>query len=158
MNTSRSAIAKKLLDDLTPMRRQPVPDHGQLAVDVLEKMTQKTHDIRATNRPILHPHQQPSLSRDAADGREVFVEKRSLQHGRLPARSIGAYHRRQHVKTRLINENHRSVLRFGFFLMRDQSSSTQRSMAASSRWVARSTGFCRLQSILAISRPTCESL
>ncbi len=41
----------EVLDQVASVRRQPVPDHHDLAVDVAEQMREELHDLRCPDRP-----------------------------------------------------------------------------------------------------------
>ncbi len=66
-------------------------------------------------------------------------EDRSLSNGR-----IRAHHHGQQIEARLIYEDDAASLLLRLFLSAGQRSSFQRVIAASSRWLACTTGFCTL--------------
>ena len=62
----------------------------------------------------MHVDEQPPLRRHGADHGQVIVRERDAQHGRPPARGVGARHERQQVKRRLVYEEDGAALRVGF--------------------------------------------
>jgi len=153
IDTLCSTSCQKLLDRLTTMDRCSVPNDQQLAVDMMQHVSQKAHHLCRCVGVILHPHQQSSLGRDRADARQMVVPQRCAQDWCLANRRIGSHQCRQQIETRFIDPNQRSLFVGGFFLSTGQRSSRQRAIAASSRCVARSIGFWTLQPTALSRRP-----
>jgi hypothetical protein len=85
---------------------------------------------------------------------QVIPRQFHPQQRRLPTWSPGAYCHRQQIKSRFVYPDDGGLFCFGFFFMSGQRSSDQFLSASSLRWLARSTGFCRLQPASRNSRPT----
>lgn len=64
---------------------------------------------------------------------------------------------RQQIKTGLIDKNYGASFALGFFLRTGHFSLPHCSIVVSLRWLARSIGFCRLQPIFSMIRPTCRA-
>ena len=62
--------------------------------------------------------------------------------GVSPSRGIGLDHPRQQVEARFVHENKAPALAAGLLLQRGHDSTRHRSMASSSRWIARVIGTC----------------
>ena len=90
-------------------------------------------------------HEQSPIQGDATDGREMIARQLDPQDRRLPAWSPGAHRHRQQIKSRFVYPDDGGLVLLGFFLMSGQRSSDHCLSASSLRWLARSTGFCRLQ-------------
>lgn len=93
--------------------------------------------------------------RNAAHDRQMIAGLKDAQHRRLSTRRIGAHHSGQQVEARFINENQGATLAGGLFFNAGQVSVRQAAMRASSRWVARSIGFCGVQFKRLTRRDTC---
>jgi hypothetical protein len=55
------------------MDRRAVPNHQDLAGDVLQQVLQKAHHRLAALRPPLHAHQQLPVCRQRTDGRHMIA-------------------------------------------------------------------------------------
>ena len=135
---------QKVFDLLGAMDGGPIPDHEQLPGDLAQQETQEAHDICGFIGSLLHLHEEPSLWGQATNGREMIGAELDAQERSLPTRGIGPHGHGQQIKTRLIYKNDGSFFLLSFFFSAGQRSSFQPLMAASSRWLARCTGFCTL--------------
>ena len=145
MNTGRAPASKEILDHLPAMNGSSVPNDQQLAWNMPQKVLQEADDIDALKGAVLHQHVELSLWRDPADGRKMVscqarADDRCLSHW-----GIGPHDRWQQVEARFVHPKQRVLLLYGFFLTSGHRSWRHRSMASSSRWLARRTGFCTLQ-------------
>jgi hypothetical protein len=148
VNASGSSLCQEILDGLRAMDTRPVPDDQQLARDLTQKQLQEAHHIRSFEGMLLDVHDQASVARQAPDGREMIARQRDFQNRCLPHRSIGAHHHGQQVKARLVYKDDRALFLCGLFFSSTARWSRHRWIAASSRWVARLSGFCLLCLIL----------
>src|SRR6266446_6199378 len=144
MDAFGRAMAQKLFDRLRSMNRRPIPDHQKVARNLAQQQAQEAHHILGTVGMILCLHQQPSIRGDCSDGGEMIIGQLDAQHRGLSTGRIGAYSNRQEVKAFFIYEDDRPFFLFGLFLSAGHRSSFHLWMAASSRWVARWTGFWTL--------------
>jgi hypothetical protein len=78
-----------------------------------------------------------------------------LQDGRLASRRPGINGGCQQIEACFVYEDDGSLFSYGFFFNSGHFSSRHCSIAPSSRWLARCTGFCRLQPMLRKRLPTC---
>src|SRR5215207_3380560 len=118
-------------------------------------MLEEADRVRPLECSILLHHQQLSLQGDAAHRREMIARELFAKDGRLPDRSVGAYHRWQLVEAGLVHEHDRAPFLQGPFLSTGQRSCFQRLMAFSSRWFARRAGFCKESPNALSTRLTC---
>jgi hypothetical protein len=144
MKAFGSAFAEIVFHRLTAMNGGSVPDHEQLARNLAREQLQKTHHIGAFVRVILALHDDLSFWRDATHDRKMIARQLHFQDGRLSDRRIGPYAHGQQVKSRLIGKDYCPVFLRGLFFRAGHRSAFQAAMAASSRWLAFSMGFCRL--------------
>ena len=100
-------------------------------------------------------HDQSSIHGEASDGGEMITGQCDLQHRRLPGRGIGPHRHWQQIKSRLVYKDDGALFRFGLFFSSTERCSRHRLIAASSRWLARSTGFWQLYLMLRRRREQC---
>ncbi len=144
MNPLGSAFAEVRFDRLATMNGSAVPDHKQFAWDLTGEQLQKAYHVGSFVRMVLASHDDPSICGDAAHRRKVIARQLDLQAGGLPDRCVGPHKHRQQIQRRLIHKDDGSVFFYRLFFRAGQRSSFQVAMAASSRWLAFSMGFCRL--------------
>src|SRR3989304_5281355 len=154
MDASGRPLAQKISDGVSMMGGQAIPDNQQLARDMPQQMAQEADDVWPLEGSILDHDEQLALRGNGTDGRQVVPTQGDLQNRRLSARGIRLDDGRQQIKARFIHKHYRSSLFSGFFSTSSHFSVRQRSIASSSRWVARSTGFWRLPFRRFKSRPT----
>jgi len=157
IDTCCTSFTQKGLDLPTAMSRQSIPDDQQLPGEVSQQVLQKADDGFAVERFVLRHRVQLAFRRDRADHRQMLPVP-IAQHWCLTTRSPSTHRAWQKGKPGFVYEDEGSVFSVCFFFNSGQVSSCQRSTASSSRWSARSTGFCRLQPIRRRSRPTWTSL
>ncbi len=133
----RPTARQKLFDDPAAMNGRAVPDHQDLAGDVLHEMLQKPHHRLAALRPPLHAHQQPPLLRERADGGPMIARQGNAENRGVTPWCIGAYSCREEVEAGFIYPDDRLVPLGSVFLSAGQRSSHHAAITASSRWVAR---------------------
>jgi hypothetical protein len=150
----RAPLSQEGLDRPIAMDRGAIPEHQQLAGDVPQQVAQEAYHGVPVIGLLLHLQQEPSIGREATDGGEVIPGQVHPQARRLPTRRIGAHHPRQEIETGLVYPDDGALLCCRFFLSAGQRSVRQAAMAASSRWVARTSGFCGLQRSLRRRRET----
>lgn len=97
-------------------------------------------DLLGRDRSGTHQDVQLPLVTDARDRRELRPAIAVANNGRLSSWSPRPDSGRDQTETALVGEDQRGFLPAGFFLIRGQSSWTQRSTAASFRSIARPVG------------------
>src|SRR5215203_5888750 len=137
------------------MDRRAVPYDEQLAGDLAHQVLEEAHHVLSLKRPLLKGHVELAFEGDGAHRREVISCELLLKDGRLSHRGVGANHHRQQVEARLIGEHYGPAFLLRPFLREGHLSSFQRSMASSSRWLARRCGFCKLCLKALSKRLTC---
>jgi hypothetical protein len=155
MDALSSAVSQKILHRLTPVNGSPIPDDQQLARELAQEQVRETHDIWTLVRGVLDVHDQSSIHGETTHRREMITGQCDLQHGRLADRGIGPHHHWQQIKSRLIYKDDGALFLFGLFFSSAERCSRHSWIAASSRWLACSTGFCRLCLILCRRREQC---
>ena len=118
-------------------------------------MLQETDDCRPVNGVRLHLRVHLAGERHSANDGEMIAGELAPQERCLPTRGIGSDHTGQEVKARLVYPDDGPPLITRFFWSMGQRSVCHRSIAASSRWVARTTGFCGLWLSARKSLATC---
>ncbi len=141
------ASGQKVFDGLTAMNGSAVPDNEQLALDSRLQLLQKGDDGSAVISCGLHRHVKFTCRCDGADHRIMIPGEFAAQQRRFAYWSPGADNPRQQIECRFVNKENRTSFRYGFFCSSGQVVTTHCSMAASSRWLARTTGRCGLQPI-----------
>lgn len=97
-----SSAGQTLLDDAAAVNGRAIPDHEDLARNLLQQMLKNAyHCVTPIGAP-LHPHQPSSLDRQRSKSRDMIAGQRHPENGRLPARRIGADLRGQQVEARLV--------------------------------------------------------
>src|SRR5690242_17984982 len=130
------------------VRRQPIPDHQQLAGNAGEQVLEEAHNRWSGERLLLNIQVQLAGLGDGGDRRQVVAGELNPQYWRLAARRVRPDAARQQIEAGFIHPDDYPAGRRSVFLSIGQRSVVQRSMAASSRWVARVIGFWTL-------RPSC---
>jgi hypothetical protein len=138
-------LRQEVLDQPAAMNGRTVPDHQDVAGDVLQEMFQKAHDGLAAIGPALHAHQELPMLGQGTDGRHMVPRQWDAQDRRLSTWCIGADPRWKQVEARFIYPDDGLLLRGSVFFSAGQRSSHHAAMTASSRWAARTIGFCTLK-------------
>lgn len=149
-----TAPGQEVFDRLAAMDGSAVPNDQEFAGDVAEEMLEEADDVWALVRVLLHQHEQTPLRRDAADDRQVVAAQREAEDRRLPAWGVGPDRTWEEVEARFVDPDDRPALLVSPLFRAGQRSVRQASIAASSRWLARSIGFCTLQPAARRSLPT----
>jgi len=139
------ALDQEVLDGLAAMDRGAIPEHQELAGDVTEQMLEEADDIRTLVGPLLHEPEQSPIRGDAADDRQVIAAQRQSEDGRLAAWRVGSDGAGEQVEAGLIDPDDGPSFLVRPLFRAGQRSVRQVSIAPSSRWLARWTGFCTLQ-------------
>src|SRR6266849_1024802 len=145
---------QEVLDGLAPMNGCPIPDQEQLARDLAQQHAQEAHHIGRVVGMVLGLQEQPSVGGQGTNRRQMVMRERHPQNRGVAPRRPGAHRPRQQVDARLVYPDERAFLVACFFLRAGQRSRHQSAMAASSRWLARSTGRWTLCSRLCSTRYT----
>lgn len=105
-----------------------------------QEMPEEYQDLWGCDRSGPYQDVQLPFVTDARDGRELRPAVTVADDGSPALWGPGPDSRRDQTETGLVGEDQRGFLPVGFFLIRGQSSSIQRSIAASSRSIARPVG------------------
>ena len=123
-----------------------VPDHQQLIREVAQQVAQEVDHLRAVQRLLPYHLEEATVRRDAADGRQMIARQGHAEDRGLPARGVGARPSGQEVEAGFIDPDDRPPVGYRPLCSAGQRSVDQVWTAASSRWLARTTGCCGLQS------------
>src|SRR5215210_2822293 len=126
------------------MDRRAVPNHHQLAGDLVPEVLEETHYVFSLEGPILLQHVELALKSYATHRREVSAGEMLMENGCLSHRSVGANHHGQKIEARLIGKHDGSAFLQCLFFREGHFSSFQCSIASSSLWSALRSGFCKL--------------
>src|SRR5262245_32249053 len=85
------------------------------------------------------------LGSNTTHDRPMIAGQHTAQDRCFATRRIGSDDARQQIKRRFVNKDRRPLLTGRFFFSLGQIWARQRTIAASSRWAARVSGFCRVQ-------------
>lgn len=154
MESLRCTGGKEVFDRLAAMDGRAVPDHEQLASHLAQQLAQEADDRWPAEGRLLDVGEEPAIGGEGADHREMVVGERRTQHRRLAHRRIGTSHEWQQIQPGLIYEEDGPVLGPGFAKRAGQVAACHAAIAASFRWVARTTGFWRLNPSRRTSRLT----
>jgi hypothetical protein len=157
MDTLGRPRGQKLLDHRGAVNGRAVPHHQQLAGDVHQEMLEKTYHVGTPATLHLGPEKHPPIQRNAADGREMIAGQGHTQDWRLSAGSIAAHDGRQEIEAGLVYPDEGTPFVLSLFLRAGQRSARHLAIAASSRWLARWTGFWLVQPRARMRRRTCVS-
>ena len=134
------------------MHVEPIPHENDRALDLAPEVSNEVGqpyavDVAAgPDRKVERDSTSPGRHRQRSDDRSLFSVTPRLREDRcLASRRPGPAHERCEEKPALIQENDVRVQPPRFFLMRGQSTLTQRRIAASSRSRAWRSGFCGVQ-------------
>jgi len=136
----------------TSVHVEPIPHEKDRTLDLTPEVSNELGQPYAVDvatgpdRKVERDPTSPGRHRQRPDDRSLFSVTSRLRKNRcLASRRPGPAHERREEKPALIQENDVRVQPPGFFLMRGQSTLTQRRMAASSRSRAWRSGFCGVQ-------------
>ena len=155
MDAFGTPLRQKILDRLTAVDGSPIPDNQQVARDLAQEQLQETHDIWPLVGGTLDMHDQAYIHGEATNGREMITGQFDLQQRRLSDWSIGPHRHWEQLKSRLVYKDDGALFRCGLFFSSTERCARHSLMAASSRWLARSTGFCWLYLSLQRRREQC---
>ena len=144
--------AEHACDRKASMHVESIPHHDDRTLDLASKISYELRQPLAVDVAI-SPHREMERDtaplgrhRDRANDRRLLPVASGLwKDRRLPTRGPGSAHERCQQEPALIKEDDVRVQSLRFFLMRGQSTLTQRRIAASSRSRAWRSGFCGLQ-------------
>lgn len=151
--------ATQRADRLALVRFTVVPEDKQVATKVPKQVTQKVADlglpdVLAMKLGIQPEPAAPWADRHGGNGRDPVVLVDVPNYRRLATRPPGTANRRDQQEPGFVEESEMGAQPRRFFLMRGQASRFQASMAASSRCVARRSGFWQVQPTACSRRPT----
>ena len=105
MDALRRALPQKILNRLTVMGWQTIPDDEQLTMHVPQQMLQKADNGGAIESLFLDHHQQPTIGRDGTDSRQMVPSQWHPQDRCLSPRGIGANGSGQQVEACFIDKH-----------------------------------------------------
>ena len=134
----------ELLHHPAAMRGQPVPHQQQLSGNVPQQVFEKRHHLRRADRPGIQAEVEIP-QRNAGDDRKRLPIEMILQHWGVTPPRPGPAAVRPLTQSAFVEEDDRSPLFLGFFLMSGQVTFCQWRMAPSLRSSARPVGRWQLQ-------------
>lgn len=142
------AARQEVLDRLPAVNWCPVPDHQELArhfaQEESQEESQEADNILPMIAVLLHLKHQRALRGNRPDHGKMVMGQRHLEDWGVSYRGLGANRHRQQIEARLVYKDDGASFLISLFLSVGQRSVFQRVIAASSRWLARTTGFCTL--------------
>src|SRR2546423_2387072 len=146
MDKMRSPIRQKRFDLVAAMNRRTIPHHQQLASNHPSHVTQERDALDARQWTPTSQRKELTARRNPAHHRQMIARHKRVQHWRHTTWRISSDHCGQQVEARFINKDRRLLLAPRFFFKSGQVSSRHSMIFSSSRWAARSIGFCGVQS------------
>jgi len=137
------------------MNRRTIPHHQQLAIYTSPYMLQKGNRRLAIQCLHTNHGEQRTRWRDATHERQMIARVPDGQHGCATFRRIAACHKRQQVVAGFIDENQFAMFQTRSFFTSGHTWLRQAAMVPSSRWLARTSGFCGVQPICLSMRAIC---
>ena len=128
----------------TAMRLQAIPDQQQRLLQMVLERLERFHDLFLLDAALVQPEQAVAAAQ-ASDDRDMVPVEVKLDEGRLSLGRSRAYAGRARTDARLVYEDDQPAFWLGFFLRVGQVLRFQLRMAASSRSMARFSGFCGLK-------------
>jgi len=127
-----------------PVHREAVPDDKQRPADLASESSEELRGLRTPDRSLVKPEVEFPPS-DRGDHTEVVPSEAELELRSLAQRGPSTDHRRSFAQAGFVDEDDGSAFGCGLFFKAGQVCRFHRVMAASSRWVARFSGFWTLQ-------------
>ena len=145
-----AALGHVIPDELRVVDGPAVPDHNDRTAYVSLQAAEKpeyldTADVLAVELDVQAQAGSAGRDRKGRDGGDAVPSIAVAQQRRLAFGRPGASNRRDQEKAAFVDESEVGAQPFRFFLIRTQSLVFHCAMAASSRCVARRSGFCVLQ-------------
>src|SRR5215204_211095 len=150
----RPTALQESLDLLAAVDGRAVPHREESAAHHPPHVSQEGDAFGASERAAARQRVELPARRDPAHHREVSARQMRSQHRGDAARSVGADDAGQQVEARFVNEDGRAIFAPRFFFNSGHRSSRHPTTACSSRWAARSAGFCGVQRKAFRSRET----
>src|SRR5215203_904815 len=154
LHEPRPAGGQERLDLLAAVDGRAVPHRQQVAPDHPPHVAEEGDTLGAPQRAAPRQRVELPLRRDPTHYRQVSARDERAQHRGDAARGVSADDRRQRVEARLVDEDGRAPLAPRFFFNSGHRSSRHPATSCSSRWAARSAGFCGVQRKAFRSRET----
>ena len=105
MDAPGGTLFQKVLDGLTVMGGQTIPDDEQRTRNAAQQVPQKAHNGGSLEGAVLDHQIQFPIGRDRADGRQVIAGQGHAQQGRLASGRIRPYPRWQQVEARFVDKD-----------------------------------------------------
>jgi len=121
------------------VRRQAVPDHQQLAANLLDQRLQEFDELWAADRAGMKAEIEVPEA-DPGDHRQLLPGEAVLQDGRLAFRCPGLDSRGALAQATFVDEDDGAPFAAGLFFSAGQRLARHCRIAASSRWMARPVG------------------
>jgi hypothetical protein len=144
-NKRAAPLRQQRLQLFAPMARCALPDRPQRRATLAAPVTQEEEAFpTGQGRVPAHREQRP-LGSKATPDRPLSAGQLPAQARGLAARRRGSDDARRQIKGPFLNNDRRPLLPGRFFFRWGQVWVRQRALAASARWAARVSGFCRVQ-------------
>src|SRR5487761_2367788 len=137
--------------------RGAVPDDEHPALQLRAQRLEKLHDLRTLDRAVVEPEREARL-RQPCDCRDVLPVEMKLHHRRTSLERPGAHPGWSFRQARFVDEDDQPSFECTLFLSAGQVLRFHARTAASSRSMARRSGFWELKPSAPSSRQTCTSL
>src|SRR4030066_2002610 len=139
-----------------PVRLEAIPDNQERLLEVGFERLEKLDDLFLLDAAFVKAKQTGKPGKPGND-RQVLPVEVELDDWRLPLGAPSTHPRRTLAQTRLVDKDDYAAFPFGFFLSAGQVLCLNCSTAASSRSMARRSGFWLLKPSAPIMRQTCTS-
>jgi len=155
VNGGRAAICQVALNGRAPMDRRAVPDDQQPVGHITPQVPQEEDALGPGQRVAPNERRQLPRGCDPAHRRQMVTCLEDPQDRRLTNGRVSADYAGQQVKARLVHQDDGAPFAPGFFFSAGHRSARHAAIAASSRWAARSPGFCGVHANVLSRRETC---
>jgi len=146
VNISRATSLQKFSHQSAAVNWGTIPDHQQLAANPTPQVEEERDTFGARQRLRSRQRIESPFRCNPAHHRQVIARDERMQDRRLTSRRVGPDHAGQQIKTGFVYQDDVPALMTRFFLSSFQVSARHCVIFPSSRWRARSIGFCGVQS------------
>ncbi len=141
--------------DLLAVDWTSIPDHQQLAAGLPAQVFEEQHAVRALQGSAFNQCVEFATHRDPAHHRQMVVTVCRLEHRSRSLRSVSLDQPRHQIESGFVNKYNQTPFFARLFLSSGQRLVRHSAIAASSRWLARSSGNCGVQAKPFSNRATC---